>query len=349
MLVPYRTIHRFTNMKNIILTLLTAAITLGSAAAMAQSADVKSRLKALKPADFPVRAIEVGVGSPAGGGMDITARLVAKKFQEYTGENLIINNRPGAGGMVFHRYIVTQAAPDGYSIGVVNNIIIGDSLLRAEDKWSYKDADSLAFINYEPVLWLASTSGRFKDQQLAQIAKASQKDRDEVRVGTIAATFLEMLAEQVEQKAGVTLTKVPFNGGKPSVAALMGDHIDISFGFVGEVKGLGDRVKPIAVASPEPVAALPNVPTFNMVFGSKDMNWMIWRYVIAPKGVPSDRRTWLVAAFNEVLKDPQLIAELDQLGGIADPSLNTPEKVAAELDRLAQAERAFYVQTGRLK
>ena len=322
---------------------------LAVAAACAQTPEVKARLKAMKPADFPTRPIELSVGFAAGGGMDVVARMVTQKFQEYTGENIVINNRVGAGGLVFHRWMLTQAPTDGYAVGVGNNIIIGDSLLRSENKWSYRDADNLAFINYEPVLWFSSSTGRFKNQPLGEIIKAAKKEQGDVKVGTVAATLLEMLAEQVEQKASVNLIKVPFNGGKPSIAALMGDHIDVSFGFLGEVKGLGDKVKPIAVASQNPIAALPGVPTFNSVLNTDDVNWVMWRYVIAPKGIPAARRAWLVAAFTEVMKDPQLNSDLEKLGGIQDPSLDTPVKVTAELERLARSERTFYVQTGRLK
>lgn len=330
-------------------TIVATLLGLAAAAALAQSAEVKAKLKALKPADYPTRPIELSLGFGAGGGMDVVARAVAHKFQEYTGETVVINNRTGAGGLVFHRWLVSQAPADGYAVGLGNNIIIGDALLRSEGKWSYKDADSIAFVNYEPVIWFTSSTGRFKGQPLGDIMKAAQKDRGDVKVGTVAATLLEMLAEQVEQKASVSLNKIPFNGGKPSIAALMGDHIDISFGFLGEVKGLGDKVRPIAVASQQPAPTLPGVPTFNTVLKADDVNWIMWRYIAAPRGVPADRKAWLVAAFNEVMKDPKLIAELEQLGGIQDPSLDTPAKVSAELDRLAKAERAFYVQTGRLK
>ena len=129
----------------------------------------------------------------------------------------------------------------------------------------------------------------------------------------------------------------------------MGDHIDISFGFLGEFKGLGDKVRPIAVASAKPVDYLPGVPTFNSVLNTADVTWLIWRYVIAPKGVPANRRAWLVAVFNEVMKDPQLTDELQKRGGTMDAALDTPAKVTGELERIAQGERKFYVQTGRLK
>ena len=315
----------------------------------AQTAEAKARLKSLKPSDYPAKSIELGVGFAAGGAMDLVARQLAQKFQDYTGDNMVVQNRPGAGGLVFNRWLLTQASTDGYAIGLGNNMIIGDSLLRADNKWSYHDLDSLAFVSYEPVLWFTSSSGRFKNQPLSEIIKFAKKEKAEVRVGTIAATLIETLTEQVEQKAGLSFNQIPFNGGKPSIAALMGDHIDISFGFMGEVRGMGDKVKTVAVASQKPIATLPGVPTFNAVFNADDMNWVIWRYIVAPKGMAPARRAWLIAVFNEMMKDPQLNSDLEKNGGIQDTSIDTPAKVSAELDKLAAAERKFYVQTGRLK
>jgi len=317
--------------------------------ASAQTPEVKAKLKSLKPVDYPNRTIELSVGFAAGGAMDIVARMLAQKFQDYTGENMVVQNRTGAGGFVFHRWMLTQAPADGYAMGLGSNMIIGDSLLRADNKWSYHDADHLAFISYEPIVWFISSSGRLKNMPLTDIVKVAKKDKVDVRVGTIAATLMEVLTEQVEQKAGVSFNQIPFNGGKPSIAALMGDHIDISFGFLGEVRGMGDKVRPIAVASQKPIASLPSVPTFNEVFNSDDMNWVIWRYIIAPKGIAPARRAWLIAVFNEMMKDERFNSELEKNGGIQDRSIDTPAKVGAELDRMAVAERKFYIQTGRLK
>ena len=331
--------------KQLALSLLALLVT----AASAQTAEVKAKLKALKPADYPTRTIELSVGFAAGGAMDIVARMLAQKFQDYTGENMVVQNRTGAGGFVFHRWMLTQAPTDAYAIGLGSNMIIGDSLLRADNKWTYHDGDHLAFISYEPIVWFTSSSGRLKNMPLSDIVKSVKKDKTDVRVGTIAATLMEVLTEQVEQKAGVSFNQIPFNGGKPSIAALMGDHIDISFGFLGEVRGMGDKVRPIAVASQKPIASLPSVPTFNEVFHSDDMNWVVWRFILAPKGMPVARRAWLIAVFNEMMKDERLNSDLEKNGGIQDRSIDTPVKVSAELDRLAAAERKFYVQTGRLK
>jgi tripartite-type tricarboxylate transporter receptor subunit TctC len=79
------------------------------------------------------------------------------------------------------------------------------------------------------------------------------------------------------------------------------------------------------------------------------MNWVIWRYIIAPKGIAPARRAWLIAVFNEMMKDERFNSELEKNGGIQDRSIDTPAKVSAELERMAVAERKFYLQTGRLK
>lgn len=313
----------------------------------AQQVDIKARLLGMKPADFPARAIEFNVGAPVGGGMDITARLLAQKFQEYSGQTAIVNNRAGASGLIFHRWLTTQAPNDGHHIGVADNRIVTDSLLRAENKWSYRDVDHLAFINYEPVVWIAASDGRFRD--LGKVLEAAKANGGSVRVGTVSGTFIDMLAEQVERAEKVEFIKVPFQGGAPSLQSLLGGHIDVSFGFVGEFRGNADKIKPIAVASRAPVETLPGVPTFDSVMKTDDVHWMIWRFVAAPKGIPAARRAWLAAVFIEVLKDPQLSEELAKRGGNRDPGLDSPGRVAAELDRMAASERKIYLQTGQLK
>src|SRR5690606_36082395 len=110
------------------IALTAIALLLGASSAFAQNAEVKAKLDALKPAGYPNQAIEISVGAPAGGGMDITARLFAQTFQQYSGATVVVNNRSGASGLIFSRWIATQAPADGYHLGVANNLMIADSL-----------------------------------------------------------------------------------------------------------------------------------------------------------------------------------------------------------------------------
>jgi tripartite-type tricarboxylate transporter receptor subunit TctC len=100
----------------IALALLSALLV---APAAAQSDDAKAELVRLKPNDFPTAPIEYTVVYPAGGGMDVTARLLAKYVEKWSNDRIVVNNRTGGAGMVGHAYLATQAKPDGYTVGII--------------------------------------------------------------------------------------------------------------------------------------------------------------------------------------------------------------------------------------
>ena len=93
--------------------------------AAAQGGDAKAELAKLKPKDFPTGPIEYTVVYPAGGGMDVTARLLAKYVEKWSGDKIVVNNRTGGAGMVGHAYLATQAKPDGYTVGVARKPDVG--------------------------------------------------------------------------------------------------------------------------------------------------------------------------------------------------------------------------------
>ena len=129
--------------------------------AHAQSeAEIKAQIAKLKPKDFPNQPIEVTVVYPAGGGMDINARLIAKYFEKYTGEKAIVNNRTGGTGMIGHTWLATQAPKDGHAVGVIANLVFGDAFLRAQGKWSLDDLDPMVYLNNEGTNFVVATDGR---------------------------------------------------------------------------------------------------------------------------------------------------------------------------------------------
>src|SRR5262245_45285047 len=110
----------------------------------AQSGDPKAELARLKPKDFPSQPIEFVVVYPAGGGMDVAARLLAKHVEKWSGDRVIVNNRTGGAGMVGHAYLATQAKPDGYTAGELADLKWGDATLRAQGRPAYPDAEPVA-------------------------------------------------------------------------------------------------------------------------------------------------------------------------------------------------------------
>src|SRR2546427_12539919 len=108
----------------------TLSAALFAAPAMAQS-DPKAALARLKPKDFPTAPIEYTVVYPAGGGMDVTARLLAKYVEKWSDHRIIVNNRTGGAGMVGHAYLSTPAKPDGLNVRIIANLLVGDPIRRA--------------------------------------------------------------------------------------------------------------------------------------------------------------------------------------------------------------------------
>ena len=104
-------------------------------------------LAKLKPKDFPTQPVEFIVVYPAGGGMDVTARLLAKYVEKVSGDRILVNNRTGGAGMIGHSYLATQAKPDGYTVGVLANLVWGDAMLRAQGRWSLNDLEPIGYLN----------------------------------------------------------------------------------------------------------------------------------------------------------------------------------------------------------
>lgn len=128
-------------------TLAAATLCGALAPALAQSEDAKQKIAALKPAGFPSQPIEINVVYPAGGGMDLNARLVGKFFEKWTGNTAIVNNRTGGAGLVGHTFLATQAENDGHTVGVIANLMFADAMLRAQNRWKYTDLEPIAYLN----------------------------------------------------------------------------------------------------------------------------------------------------------------------------------------------------------
>ena len=334
-----------------VLGLVATMLLFASASAFAQTeAEMRARLKSLQPKDYPVQPIEFVVVYPAGGGMDTTARLLAKYVEKYTDHRVIVVNRTGGAGLIGHTYLATQAKNDGYTVGIVANGAWSDGILKAQGKWSYKDMPAVAFINYDPVTWLVSTEGPFKDKSAAEVIAAIKAKPGTVKISVVPGLSFEFLAEQVEGLTGSKVIKVPFQGGAPGVTALLGGHVDIASAFLAEYRGHLDagKVKVLAVAGEERSPNLPSVPTFNETLGVKSIVWSAWRFAVVPKGVAPERKRYLEAALDAALRDLELVAEYKKTGAIVERKLATAAQVDAEVDKFARLEREFFVNTGRL-
>jgi tripartite-type tricarboxylate transporter receptor subunit TctC len=326
----------------------TLAIPLASAQT---ESEIKAQIEKLKPKDFPTQPIELTVVYPAGGGMDINARFVAKYFEKVTSQKVIVNNRTGGAGLVGHTYLATQAKNDGYSVGVIANFIFADSMLRAQGRWTYNDVEPIAFLNSDGLSLVVNSEGPFKSKTMKEMIELAKQKPGTVRISTVPGSMYEYMVDQLELVTGAKFLKVPFQGGSPALAALLGNSIDLSIAFYAEITGMleAKKVTPVAVSSAERSPFLPNTPTLNETLGSKDIVWIATRWVAVPKGMAADRKAYLVAAFTAAARDPELQVEFRKLGTVPDPRIATPAQLTEHLNKLAALEREFYVKTGRLK
>lgn len=314
-------------------------------------ADSQAQLAKLKPKDFPTQPIEYTVVYPAGGGMDVTARLLGKYVEKATGDKILVNNRTGGAGMVGHSYLATQAKPDGYTVGVLANLVWGDAMLRAQGKWQLSDLESIAYLNSDPLIWITQTDGVLKGKSLKEIVQTAKDKPGTLRVAIVPGSMWEYLVEQIESASGAKFLRVPFQGGGAGINALVGGNVDVAQGFYSEFRGQLDagKVAQVGVAAGDRLASFKDVPTFNEVLGGSEYVWSVIRLVVVPKGVAADRKAYLAAGVQAAMKDPELISEYRKAGVYFDPKLASSAHIADDLNRYAELERAFYKKTGRLK
>ena len=313
--------------------------------------DIPAELQKIKPEDFPRKPIELVVVYPAGGGMDVTARILAKHLEKYVGVKCIVVNKTGGAGMVGHAYLATAAKNDGYTIGVLANTILSDDLLRSKDAWSYKDLQPLAYLNFTPVTWIVNNNSDFKDYSLKQVIDYAKKNPNKLKIAIIKDIVFEFIVIKVELLTGAKFNKIPFQGGAPGITALLGNHVDIANAFIGEVKSHleAGTVKPIGVAGPTEYPYLKGVPTFNDVLKTDGILFGAWRYVAVPKGMDIERKKFLEAAIQMTLRDPECIKDYDKTGIDVGTRYLTGAEAAEELDKLYELDKMLYKKIGKIK
>jgi tripartite-type tricarboxylate transporter receptor subunit TctC len=320
------------------------------ALAFAQVGEAKAKVAALKPKDYPAQPIEFVVAFPPGGGMDVTARILAKYVENYIDGRIIVVNKPGGGGFVGNTYLSTQAKNDGYTVGIISTGILTDDLLKAKGAWSYKNIESLAFINEDPVSWIVSTSGPLKDKSLKDIIEIIKQKPDTLKISVIPDAYFQWCAESVELYTGGRFIIVPFQGGVPGITSMLGGHVDLSSGYLTEYKGFleAGKVSVIAQTGSARSSFLPNVPTFNEVMKREDILWSVGRYAGVPKGTPKDCMAYLSAAIDAALHDPDCIADYDKAGIKIGEKYMDGKQTDAELGKIYGNYKDFFTKTKKL-
>ena len=286
---------------------------------------------------YPTRPIRLIVGFPPGGGTDIIARLLAQKLTDAWGQQVIVDNRPGATGMIGAN-IVAKSPPDGYALlmGHVNSQAIAPALVLKPLYDPLRDFTTVAYIGYVPNVLVVHPSTPAKNiKELIALAKAHPGELTFASPGVGSTNHLA--GEMFMQATGVKLVHVPYKGSAPAIIDLLAGHIVMNFDAMSSVINYikQGRMRPLAVTTTERDTQLPNVPTLREL-GLKNYNVTNWYGVVAPAGTSREIVTKLNAEINRITQLPDVKPKLDELGTRLNPM--TPEKFTEFL----QAEIAKY-------
>jgi tripartite-type tricarboxylate transporter receptor subunit TctC len=275
---------------------------------------------------FPTKPLRLVVGFTPGGGVDINARLLAPKLQEYLGQQVIVDNRPGAGTNIANEF-VARAAPDGYTL-LINTaaVVINMSLYKKVNYDALKDFAPISLFSHSPNILTVHPSLPVKGvKDVVALAKAKPGAMNYSSAG--AGTTQHLTGELFKLRTGTQIVHVPYRGSAPSLTALLGGEVEMTFANIPAISGhvKSKRLRALANAGPKRSDQLPDVPTM-AESGIKGVEVVVWYGVLAPAGTPREIVTTLASAIAKAARAPDIRQRLVDQG--AEPVGNSPEEFA---------------------
>jgi tripartite-type tricarboxylate transporter receptor subunit TctC len=294
-------------------------------------------LAALAQGAYPTKPIRLIVAFPPAGSTDIIARLVGQKLSERLGQQVIIDNRGGAGGMIGTE-LAARSTADGYTLtmGTTSTHVIAPAAYPTVKYDPVKDFTPITLVASTPYLLVVNPSVQAKTlKEFIGLMKAQPGKLNYASAGAGSTTHLAM--EMLKLSSATDIVHVPYNGNGPAGTAVLGGQVQALFGSMPAVlpQAKAGKVRPIAVGTAKRSPALPDVPTVAEQ-GFPGFEVSLWLGFFAPKGTPAPITSKLYTELVAIAKSPEMKEQFERNG--ADPAWTTP----AELTKLMQAELAKY-------
>jgi tripartite-type tricarboxylate transporter receptor subunit TctC len=278
---------------------------------------------------YPNKPIKLIVPFPAGGSVDITSRGLAQKLSESLGQQVVVENRPGAGGNI-GMDAVAKSAPDGYTIGMgaLSTHAVNPSLYPKMPFDAQKDFAPISLVVVTPNVLIVNPTG-VPANDVAGVIDFAKKNPGKVNCASGSNGSAGHLAcELFKIATGTQVTHVPYKGGAPAIADLLGGQVQMIFDNMANsaqhVKA--GKLKALAVTTPTRSALAPELPTMAQA-GVKDFDIYTWWGLFAPAGTPPEIVKRLNVEVQKALAAPDLKEKW--LASGAEPSPTTPEAFAA--------------------
>lgn len=293
---------------------------------------------------YPSKPVRIIVPFGAGGGTDIQGRLLGKKFYESMGQTFVVDNRPGASGLI-GADLAAKSPPDGYTILFTTaSLSVNVSLYKKVPLDPLKDLLPISWISSVPLVLVAHPSVPVKSvKELIALAKKRAGKMNVASNGSGTTSHLSI--EMLKQFAGVDVTHIPYKGGGPAITALISGEVDFTFAtaLAAQPYVKSGRVRALAVTTGKKSAAFPDLPTMVSLYpGFESDNWYAMFF---PAGTPKEIVAKMNAEILKALKAPEVRNFMEKEG--ADPVGSTPEELTAyfkrEIDKYAKV-----IKTGNI-
>ena len=271
------------------------------------------------------------VAFPPGGPVDFIARVLAQQLGKDLGQNVIVDNKPGANGAIAAEYVV-RAKPDGKTLWLtsVGAVAINPALYP---RLAYKPATDLVPVSLvvdNNEMLVVNSQAPYRNAGDFINAAAKRKDKPMTLASSGTGSVPHLAAIQLNESTGLDLLHVPYKGAAPAITDVMAGQVD---GFFGDIPGLisgiqGGRLRPIGIAAAKRSKRFPDVPTFEEL-GFKGVDTNNWYALFAPKGTPPELAGTLSRAVESALNAPETRRKIEEPG--AEVATSTPEALSRQL------------------
>ncbi len=282
--------------------------------------------------DYPTRPITLVVPYAAGGGNDLLARIAGEKMSKTLGQQIVIENRPGAGGSTATR-AVAKSPPDGYTlvIGGTGTLAVNPTLYQNVGYDPRKDFAPVGLIGTSALVVLTNPS--LPARNIRELIALAKKDPGKINYASAGVgSGIHLGTVLFEMMAGIKLTHVPYRGSAPALTDLIGGHVSVYFSSLPPVGALvsDGKVRALAVTGGKRSDVFPDLPTVAEA-GLPGFEAVLHYGIVAPAGTPRAIIDKLSAALRDAVNASDTKERMAKDG--TEPLPSTPEEYAADIDR----------------
>ena len=275
---------------------------------------------------YPSRAVRLLVPFPPGGPADILGRIIGQKMSESFGQQVLVDNRPGANTIIAAE-IAAKSAPDGYTVlmAIDSTLTMNPALYSKLPYDPIRDFDPVSLIAIVPSMLVANIN--FPPNNVRELIALAKAKPGEIMFGS-GTIAMQLAGELFNSMAGTKLTNVPYKGGATTITGLMSGDVPVLFEGISTAltNWKAGKVKAIAAMGAKRLPQAPDLPTVAEQ-GVPGYEAQVWQSVVVPKGTPRDIVLKLNVELTRIMKLPDVRERLATTG--IEPASSTPEELGA--------------------